>query len=323
MRAQIARERGVSAQNAFGLLAEIGAECAGAVVIVPEGQGLAPADTSSVRWLSEDALAHALADLPAHPLGGGTDVRLSLGGVQDKLVVTRAPSGRFGQPLGGAPSTHIIKPSIAGWADIAANEAFCLRLARCCGLSAASSEVAQIGEVACLIVERFDRTFTDGTRILRLHQEDFCQALGVLPEAKYEAKGGPSVGMIVAALREISLPCTTSCRRRSRGHDEDSHARRGWGGARRDHARCLAAAGSGLRRERAPPPTRGAPARGAREGVCRGDLGDRARRGCGGIEGGRWPHDPAILGARALLAQSVEHLHGKEGVNGSSPLEGS
>ncbi len=205
VRAQIARERGVSVQNAFGLLAEIGAECAGAVVIVPEGQGLAPADMSSVRWLSDDELAHALADLPAHPLGGGTDVRLSLGGVQDKLVVTRAPSGRFGQPLGGAPSTHIIKPSIAGWGDIAANEAFCLRLARCCGLSAASSEVAQIGGVACLIVERFDRTFTDGMRILRLHQEDFCQALGVLPDAKYEAEGGPSVGLIVAALREISV----------------------------------------------------------------------------------------------------------------------
>jgi serine/threonine-protein kinase HipA len=205
VREQIARERGVSVQNAFGLLAEIGAECAGAVVIVPEGQELAPTDTSSVRWLSDEELAEALANLPAHPLGGGTDVRVSLGGVQQKLIVTRAPSGRFGQPLGGAPSTHIIKPSIAGWTDIAANEAFCLRVARCCGLRTATSEMAEIGDTTCLVVERFDRTLTDDVRIVRLHQEDFCQALGILPDSKYEFEGGLSVARVVAALRDISV----------------------------------------------------------------------------------------------------------------------
>ena len=204
VRAQVARERGVSEQNAFGLLAEIGAECAGAVVILPEGKELAAADTSAVRWLSDDELAHTLANLPAHPLGGGADVRVSLGGVQHKLVVTRAPNGRVGQPLGGAPSTHIIKPSLGGWSDIATNEAFCLRVARSCGLSAAASEIARIGETACLIVERFDRTLTDDVRIVRLHQEDFCQALGILPNSKYESEGGPSVAMAVAALRDVS-----------------------------------------------------------------------------------------------------------------------
>lgn len=204
VREQIARERGVSVQNAFGLLAEIGAECAGAVVVVPEGQELAATDTSSVRWLSDEELAEALANLPAHPLGGGTDVRVSLGGVQQKLIVTRAPNGRFGQPLGGAPSTHIIKPSIAGWTDIAVNEAFCLRLARCCGLRTATSETIDVGDTTCLVVERFDRTLTDEMRIVRLHQEDFCQALGVLPESKYEFEGGPSIAQIISALRDIS-----------------------------------------------------------------------------------------------------------------------
>lgn len=204
IREQIARERGVSVQNAFGLLAEIGAECAGAVVIVPEDEQPAPTDTSSVRWLSDEELADVLANLPAHPLGGGTDVRVSLGGVQQKLIVTRAPNGRFGQPLGGAPSTHVIKPSIAGWTDIAANEAFCLRLARCCGLTTATSETMEIGDTSCLVVERYDRTLTDDMRIVRLHQEDLCQALGILPESKYEFEGGPSVRQIVAALRDIS-----------------------------------------------------------------------------------------------------------------------
>lgn len=204
VREQVARERGVSPGNAFGLLAEIGAECAGAVVIVPEHQEPASPDTSSVRWLTEEELAEALANLPLHPLGGGTDVRLSLGGVQEKLVVTRAPSGTFGQPLGGAPSTHIIKPGIAGWTDIAANEAYCLRVARCCGLATASSDVMTIGETSCLVVERFDRTFADGMRIVRIHQEDFCQATGVLPTSKYEAEGGPSIARVVATLRDIS-----------------------------------------------------------------------------------------------------------------------
>jgi serine/threonine-protein kinase HipA len=204
VREQVARERGVSVGNAFGLLAEIGAECAGAVVLVPEGQEPAATDTSAVRWLSDDELAEALANLPAHPLGGGADVRVSLGGVQEKLIVTRAPSGRFGQPLGGAPSTHIIKPSVAPWTDIAANEAFCLRVARCCGLATATCETVEIGDTSCLVVERFDRTLTDDLRIVRIHQEDFCQALGVLPASKYEGEGGPSIADIVAALRQIS-----------------------------------------------------------------------------------------------------------------------
>lgn len=204
VREQVARERGVSPENSFGLLAEIGAECAGAVVIVPEGERPAPTDGSSIRWLSDDELAEALARLPAHPLGGGIETRISLGGVQDKLIVARAPSGTFGQPLGGAPSTHIVKPTPAAWTDIAANEAFCLRVVRCCGLRAAESEVMTIGETSCLVVERYDRTLTADMRIVRVHQEDFCQALAVLPESKYEFEGGPSVASVVATLRAVS-----------------------------------------------------------------------------------------------------------------------
>ena len=204
VREQVARERGVSVQNSFGLLAEIGAECAGAVVVVPEGQQPAASDMSSVRWLTEIELIEVIADLPAHPLGGGTDVRLSLGGMQQKLVVTRGPDGRFGQPLGGAPSTHIIKPSLSGWTDIAANEAFCLQVARSCGLTTASSHVTSLGQTRCLVVERFDRRLSDDARIARAHQEDFCQALGVLPDSKYEAEGGPSIAQVVAALRDLS-----------------------------------------------------------------------------------------------------------------------
>lgn len=204
IREQIARERGVSVSNAFGLLAEIGAECAGAVVIVPSGMEPAPPTTAAVRWLSPEELEAALAALPSHPLGVGNDVRLSLGGMQQKLVVTRAPSGKFGQPLGGAPSTHIIKPSLSGWEDIAANEAFCLRVAASCRLESSRATVEVVGDTPCLIVERFDRTLSDDLRIERVHQEDFCQALGLLPESKYEFEGGPAIARIIATLRAIS-----------------------------------------------------------------------------------------------------------------------
>lgn len=122
------------------------------------------------RQETDDEVADALLNLSSHPLGGGTDVRVSLGGVQQKLIVTRASSGTFGGPLGGAPSTHLIKPGTSGWIDIVANEAFCLRIARCCGLTTARVETALFEDTPCLVVERFDRTLTDDVRITRLRQ---------------------------------------------------------------------------------------------------------------------------------------------------------
>lgn len=204
-REQIARLRGLSADNAFGLLAEIGAECAGAVVILPSGSPLPSADMSGVAWLTDDELAARIADLPTHPLGVGSDVRLSLGGVQEKLLVTQAPDGRFSQPSGGAPSTHIIKPSTHAWEGIAINEAFCLRLAQSCDLPTVRFELVDRWRVSCLVVERFDRE-TNAARgtIHRLHQEDMCQALGRLPREKYQAESGPSCADVTALLRAES-----------------------------------------------------------------------------------------------------------------------
>ena len=204
-RQQIARMRGLSADNAFGLLAEIGAECAGAVVILPSGSPLPSADMSDVAWLTDDELAARIADLPTHPLGVGADVRLSLGGVQEKLLVTRAPDGRFGQPSGGTPSTHIIKPSTARWAGIAINEAFCLRLAQSCGLPTVTVELVDRWSGSCLVVERFDReTDAASATIRRTHQEDMCQALGRRPSEKYQTEGGPSCADVTALLRAES-----------------------------------------------------------------------------------------------------------------------
>jgi serine/threonine-protein kinase HipA len=205
IRSTIARVLGLSEDNGFGLLAELGADCAGAVVVLPAGSPAPTPETGSIEWLDDDELAQRITDLPRNPLGVADAhgrVRLSLAGVQPKLVVTRSPSGRLGQPTGGAPSTHLIKPGQEQYPDLVGNEAFCLRVARSAGLRAANAEVIEIGGLDCLLVERWDRTIDDG-RIARLHQEDFCQALGLLPAAKYEVEGGPGVAAMVELLRAI------------------------------------------------------------------------------------------------------------------------
>lgn len=202
-RREVARAVGVSESNGFGLLEAIGSDCAGAVVVLPSDQDR-PSD-GEIHWLNTEEIAARLRDLPNRPLGIDPQegIRLSLGGVQQKLVVTRAPNGDIGQPAGGAPSTHIIKPDQGGYEDLVPNEAFCLGVARRIGLDAAGAEIAQFEEIEALLVERFDRSIAGDGRIVRLHQEDMCQALGILPGAKYENEGGPSFAQMFELLRGI------------------------------------------------------------------------------------------------------------------------
>jgi serine/threonine-protein kinase HipA len=205
VRAAIAERFRLSEGDGFGLLDALGADCAGAVVLLSEGEPPG-GEGASVRALSEKELIALIDELPRHPLGVDVepgDVRLSLGGIQDKLVLVRLPSGEFGQPLGGAPSTCLLKPDYGRYDDLAVNEAFCMRAAAGAGLDVAASHLVRIGSTPCLYVERFDRVEDDAGRVHRLHQEDMCQALGILPAAKYEANGGPSVAQIVALLRGL------------------------------------------------------------------------------------------------------------------------
>ena len=154
-------------------------------------------------------LGELLRDLPRDPLGVDVDpagVRLSLGGVQDKLILVRLPSGDFAQPLGGTPSNCLLKPEHERFEGLAVNEAFCMRVAAAAGNEAATTELLELDGIRCLYSERFDRTVdADGT-IVRLHQEDMCQALGLLPTQKYEAEGGPSVASVIALLRRQREP---------------------------------------------------------------------------------------------------------------------
>jgi serine/threonine-protein kinase HipA len=209
VRRAVAEKFRLSEEDGFGLLAELGADCAGAVVVLPAGETPDPGEAWRTRPLGDSDLAALVDELPRDPLGvsaGPDGVRLSLGGIQDKLVLTGSPSAGFSQPLAGAPSTCLIKPEHRRYEGLAANEAFCLRVAGVAGLEVASTELLTVGSTPCLYVERFDRAIGEGGKVVRLHQEDVCQALGILPAAKYEANGGPSVAAVVGLLRGIGSP---------------------------------------------------------------------------------------------------------------------
>ncbi len=206
-RRAIAYDLHVNASDTYGLIRLLGRDCAGAMVIQPSGD-LAPplASTTTAEPLSTEDINELVRNLKSAPLGVGGRVRISLAGVQDKLVLTRMRDGNWGRPVDATPSTHILKPEIAAFPDTVQNEAFCMRVAKHLGLNVASVDTTQIGGRALLVVERYDRVIgADGT-VRRIHQEDFCQATGVAPEQKYQEDGGPSLSRIAGILRDLGPP---------------------------------------------------------------------------------------------------------------------
>lgn len=204
-RKAIARDVRVSERDTFGLIRALGRDCAGAIVIQPEDDPLPPTPTTTTAQpLSDAELEVLVRDLKSAPLGVGGRVRISLAGVQEKLVLTRMPDGSWGRPVDGTPSTHILKPEIASFPDTIENEAVCMRVARHLGLDVAGVETTQIGGRKLIVVERYDRRVaTDGT-VERIHQEDLCQATGTAPDAKYEEDGGPSLRRIAGVLTSVA-----------------------------------------------------------------------------------------------------------------------
>jgi serine/threonine-protein kinase HipA len=186
------------------MLARIGGECAGALTFLPAGSA-PPAANHDYRALTDAELADIVRTLPKRPLlAGERGVRLSLAGVQDKIAVRVDAGGNISLPLGLAPSTHILKPAIATWAGIVSNEAYCMRLAQGAGLAAAETTAQQVEDIPYLLSRRYDRTSDEHGVVRRLHQEDFCQALGIPSEIKYQAEGGPGVKDCFALLRAAS-----------------------------------------------------------------------------------------------------------------------
>lgn len=220
-RKQIAKTLQISTQNDYALLDSLGGECAGAVTLLDAGQWPPPPDgPREVRWLDHAQLLQVLDEMPLRPMRAGEDgLRLSLAGAQDKLpVVWDADGLRMGLPLNGSPSTHILKPPITAIDGSVFNEAFCMALAGALKLDVAGTQIQAIpdgdGDGAqqrhYLLVKRYDRQAdmrdVPNLPAQRLHQEDFCQALGIVSEHKYQNEGGPGLAQAFALVRSATRP---------------------------------------------------------------------------------------------------------------------
>lgn len=201
-RAALAARADLVASDAFGLLAHYGRDIAGAVT-VRSAAGAGEDRVASVVPLSERDLEDEVAGLPERPLGVHDDSELSIAGLQDKLLLVDLGDGRWGRPVGGHPSTHIVKIDDRRFPGVVAAECDAMALARAVGLTSVETFLASIAGVPCLFVERFDRARSADGTVERLHQEDACQALGVLPRNKYEVRhggGGPELSQIADVL---------------------------------------------------------------------------------------------------------------------------
>lgn len=181
LRRHIATAANVPTTDKMVLLEQVGAECAGAVQFLPEGR---TPQRGTLRPLTTPEVDRLVADLPTYHLPAGATPQASLAGIQDKVLLAALPGGGWGWPADGAPSTHIIKPEPLGGAveHLIQTEDWALRVAARAGLRAAQAHVEEFDGREAIVVRRYDRDPSGA----RTHQEDFCQALGLDPDAKYE-----------------------------------------------------------------------------------------------------------------------------------------
>lgn len=204
-----ARSYQVSPRNPFALLRHVGADCAGAAQFVaPDDVERLLAGEGGLDWLDEAEVARRLRTLRRDPAAWHLSAtgQFSLAGAQAKTALYQDPeTGRWGDPHGATPTTHILKPAITGFDDHDLNEHICLGAARALGLDAATTEVVSFEDERAIIVERYDRSPGPGGDIQRVHQEDLCQSLGVPPTARYQNEGGPGPEQIIQFLDEQTL----------------------------------------------------------------------------------------------------------------------
>lgn len=200
VRTRIARSLGVSESNDFKLLEELGGDCAGALSLLPEGA--APETDGDYESIPPKELDRMIEEMPQRPLITAKEgARLSLAGAQEKIPVF-IKDGKIYMPRGSHPSSHILKPAIPRFKNTVENEAFCMMLAAEAGLPVPKASIRE-GQQRAYLIERYDRRLIDG-KLTRIHQEDFCQALGVNYSRKYEAEGGPGLKACFALLDKHS-----------------------------------------------------------------------------------------------------------------------
>ncbi len=207
IRKTVAERVGAEGVDAFSLLAALGRDCVGALQFLPDDVEPSLAGVIKGHPVKDAEIADMVRNLARSPLGlePDEDFRLSIAGAQEKTALLRY-KGRWEKPLGSTPTTHILKPQIGelpngiDLSNSVENEYFCLTLTKAMGLPSAKVAMATFGGKRVLIVERFDRQFTGDKRLLRVPQEDCCQALSVPWTRKYENEGGPGVQQILKLL---------------------------------------------------------------------------------------------------------------------------
>lgn len=213
IRKRVAERVSADGTDAYSLLTALGHDCVGALQFLPEGTDPGPAGALDGQPVTDDEVAAIINNLASAPLGMGEDedFRISIAGAQEKTALLRR-DGKWFKPSGTTATTHILKPQIGqlpngiDLSNSVENEFVCLKILAALGMPTANVEITDFGERRTLIVERFDRRWTKDNRLLRLPQEDICQALSVPPSRKYQAEGGPGMVDIIQLLKGSDTP---------------------------------------------------------------------------------------------------------------------
>jgi serine/threonine-protein kinase HipA len=205
--ARMADLAGVRPVDTYGILKAFGRDCAGAIMMLPDGERPGGDGGSGYSPMTSGDLRRVISGLDVAPLGAAPErgFRPSLAGFQRKALLGRAADGTWQLPCGDAPSTWILKPD--GPHPMAANEATCLGLAAACGLAVPETGLLDVAGLPVLAVRRYDRLDSPAGRIpVRVHQEDGCQATATPPGLKYEEQGGPALRDLASLLRNFGDP---------------------------------------------------------------------------------------------------------------------
>lgn len=211
IRRRLAQHFQTDGTGAFQLLAKLGRDCAGAIQLLPDE--LVPSDIDEINGqiLSTTEIARRLRNITSTENFGQQDhyedLRLSIAGAQEKTALLRYKN-KWLLPHGSTPTTHIFKLPLglvghmqADMRTSVENEWLCSKIMAAYGIPIARCEIEHFEDQKALVVERFDRNLSnDGSWIIRLPQEDMCQAMGVSPLRKYQADGGPGIAEIMELL---------------------------------------------------------------------------------------------------------------------------
>jgi serine/threonine-protein kinase HipA len=213
IRRRIAQRVSADGTDAYSMLSALGHDCVGALQFLPDGVAPGAVGNTAGRLVSDEEVSELIRNLADAPLGVGEDedFRISIAGAQEKTALLRR-DGQWFKPTGTTATTHILKPQIGqlpngvDLSNSVENEYLCLKLMEGLGVPAAKVEIADFGGRRTLIVERFDRRWTRDARLLRLPQEDCCQALSVPPTRKYQSDGGPGMRQVINLLKGSDTP---------------------------------------------------------------------------------------------------------------------